>query len=279
VLVTAGADDAIDRVCRAYLGPGRAMLLPVPSFEMIEHFTRLAGAGVTPVAWPRGQFPIEAVLARVGPDIGVITVVSPNNPTGAAASAADLRCLADAAPGAVVLLDHAYVEYADRDLTPTALSLPNVIVARTLSKAWGLAGCRVGYALGSETAIAALRTAGAPYPVAGPSVALARARLATGDADMRAHVATVRVERAALTARLAAAGLDPWPSEANFVLVECGPRFDRVVAGLAARGIRIRTFPGRPGLETAIRLSLPGASALFARLVAALDQVLDREAP
>jgi histidinol-phosphate aminotransferase len=274
VAVTAGADDAIDRVCRAYLGPNRRLLLPRPSFEMLDHFATLVGGGLTPVPWPHGPFPLDAFLAALGPDTGIVAVVSPNNPTGAVATAADLRLLAEAAAGAVVLLDHAYVEYAAHDLTAAALELPNVIVVRTLSKAWGLAGCRIGYALGRPPAIARLRDAGGPYPVAAPSVALALARLAGGGDDVRAHVARVRAERARLADRLAALGLESWASEANFVLVECGRRAEALVAGLAARGVLVRTFPGRPFLETAVRISLPGAPEPFERHQAAVDAAL-----
>jgi histidinol-phosphate aminotransferase len=274
VLVTAGADDAIDRICRARLRPGRSMVLPVPSFEMMEHFARLAGGAVVPIPWTRDPFPLDAIRRAVGTDTGVVVVVSPNNPTGAVAAAADLEGVAEAAGPAAVLLDHAYVEYAAGDLTARALALPNVIVVRTLSKAWGLAGCRVGYALGSPKAIDALRRAGAPYPVAAPSVALGLARLAAGERDMRDHVTRVRAERAALCQRLTALGLEPWPSEANFVLVECGRRLRLLMTGLADRGVRVRAFPGRAGLETALRISLPGAPAAFAHLLAALDASL-----
>src|SRR5260370_27298880 len=89
-------------------------------------------------------------MDRRGEQPAVIAVVSPNHPAGAVATAADIRCLAEAAPNALVLLDHVYVEYADEDLTPAVIDLPNVVVLRTLSKAWGLAGCRIGYAIGRD---------------------------------------------------------------------------------------------------------------------------------
>src|SRR3989441_217016 len=133
---------------------------------------------------------------------------------------ADVRRLAAAAPNALLILDHVYVEYADHDLTPAVLDLPNVLVLRTLSKAWGLAGCRVGYAVGSPYVVAVLRAAGGPYTVAAPSVALALSQLERGVEPLRAHVARVREERRLLTARLAAAGLLPRPSQANFVRSE-----------------------------------------------------------
>src|SRR5206468_1126628 len=161
---------------------------------------------LAPVPWRCGEFPLAAFLTRLAEQPAVIAVVSPNNPTGAAATAADIRCLAEAAPNAVVLLDHVYVEYADEDLTPAVIDLPNVVVLRTLSKAWGLAGCRIGYAIGSPYVIAVLRAAGGPYTVAAPSVALALSQLERGVEPLRAPLARVREARPLLRARPAAAG-------------------------------------------------------------------------
>jgi histidinol-phosphate aminotransferase len=189
----------------------------------------------------------------------------------------DVRRLATAAPGALVILDHVYVEYADEDLTSGVLDLPNVLVLRTLSKAWGLAGCRVGYAVGSPYVVAVLRAAGGPYTVAAPSVALALSQLERGAGPLAAHVARVREERRRLSARLAAAGLVPRRSQANFLLVECGLRAASIHAGLAARGVLVRDFPGRRGLETALRITLPGDASDFERLSDALDGTLDAE--
>jgi len=279
VIVTAGADDAIDRVCRAYLGAGRTMLLSEPTFEMFDHFAKLAGAAaLVRVPWRCGEFPLAAFHDRLGERPAVIAVVSPNNPTGAAANAADVRQLAEAAPTALALLDHVYVEYADEDLTLALTDLPNVVVLRTLSKAWGLAGCRIGYAIGNREVIAKLRAAGAPYPVAAPSVALALRQLSGGDALLRAHVACVREERTTLRARLAAFGVDAPPSQANFILADCGVRAPFLKAALAALGVIVRDFPNRSGLTTALRITLPGEALAFERLVAALETALAPEA-
>jgi histidinol-phosphate aminotransferase len=278
VIVTAGADEAIDRACRAYLSPGRTMLLAEPTFEMLDHFAALAGGTLARVPWPGGPFPIDGFLGRLDTRPAVIAVVSPNNPTGGVAGADDVRRLAAGAPEALVLLDHAYVEYADADLTPAVADLPNVLVVRTLSKAWGLAGCRVGYAIGSPTVVAALRAAGGPYTVAGPSVALALTQLKLGQTAVREHVARVREERRSLGQRLTALGAAPWPSQANFVYVECGSRAPFLAAALRALGVLVRDFPGRAQCETALRITLPGDEAEFAQLVAALETALAPQA-
>jgi len=280
VIVTAGADDAIDRVCRAYLGAGRTMLLAEPTFDMFDHFAKLSGGTLARVPWAGrcGKFPLTAFLDRLGEQPAVIAVVSPNNPTGATATTADVRSLAEAAPTALVVFDHVYAEYADEDITRAVIDLPNVVVLRTLSKAWGLAGCRIGYAIGSAAVIERLRIAGAPYPVAGPSIALALTRLAGGDTTLRTHIARVREEREDLCERLTALGLEPLPSQANFILVECGALAPFVTAALAALGVVVRAFPNRPGLTSALRITLPGDAVAFERLVAALETALAPEA-
>jgi len=231
------------------------------------------------VPWWDDAFPLDAFLGRLGALTAVVAVVSPNNPTGSVARLSDVRRLAAVAPSALVILDHVYVEYADEDLTSGVLDLPNVLVLRTLSKAWGLAGCRVGYAVGSPYVVAVLRAAGGPYTVAAPSVALALSQLERGAEPLRAHVTRVREERRLLTSRLAAAGLSPRPSQANFVLVECGPRAAAIRSGLAVRGVLVRDFPDRrgAGLETALRITLPGNAPDFERLSEALERTLDAE--
>ena len=163
-----------------------------------------------------------------------MAVVSPNNPTGAVVTADDLLRLRRAAGDLPLLLDAAYAEFADLDLTAAALALPRTLVLRTLSKAWGLAGLRVGCLLGPPDLLDELRAWGQPYAVAGTSVALARQALAVGGDAMDAGVAAARVARAALAAQLQRLGARPLPSQGNFVL--CRP----AGGGLHRRGARER---------------------------------------
>ena len=277
VILTAGADEAIDRACRAFLEPGRDIVIPDPCFDMFERCAALAGGTIVRVPWWAATFPVDGFVARLAARTAVVVVVSPNNPTGAVATLTQVRRLAIAAPNTLLILDHVYVEYADEDLTPLLLDLPNVLVLRTFSKAWGLAGCRVGYAVGSPYVIGVLRAAGGPYPVAAPSVALALAQLERGTAPLVAHVTRIRQERSLLARRLAAAGLAPYPSQANFVLAECGGRARAIRDRLADRGVVVRDFPGRPGLETALRITLPGNPDDFELLCGALDAALGTE--
>ena len=272
VVVTAGADDAILRLCTAVLGPDRELVLPVPTFEMIERYAALRGCTVHTVPWPGGPYPVPAVEAQLGERTSLVAVVSPNNPTGAVATAEDLRRLAAAAPRAVLLVDLAYVEFADEDLTAAALALPNAVVLRTLSKAYGLAGLRVGYAVGPPRIIDWLRQAGNPFPVSSASLAFAAHALDGGADDLQSFVAEVRSERREIAATLERLGVGAEPSQANFVFARLEDA-TWMRDALAGMGIAVRAFPGRAHLEDALRITCPGDAAATARLVHALQTV------
>jgi histidinol-phosphate aminotransferase len=280
VLVTAGGDESIDRACRAVLAPGRRLVLPEPTFEMIARYARLAGGAIDSVPWPGGRWPVEAVLAALTPETAMVAIVTPNNPTGGVATAEDVRRVAAAAPQALILVDLAYVEFADSEtqaLAAVALSLPNALIVRTVSKAWGLAGLRIGYCAGHETLVGWLRACGGPYPVAGPSLALAEAALTQGEAEVAGFISAIHAERDALAAGLAELGARPEPSQANFVLARVR---DSVWLrdAFAGFGIGIRAFPGKPMLEDAVRVTCPGSPAQFARVDHALRTALAPEA-
>ncbi|MFH2006277.1 MAG: aminotransferase class I/II-fold pyridoxal phosphate-dependent enzyme [bacterium] len=277
LLVTAGADDAFDRICRALVCPGRKMIVPEPTFSMIERFVALSGGELVSIPWPGPRYPTAQVLAALGPDVTAVAVVSPNNPTGAVASRQDVERIAEAAPQALVVIDHAYVEFGQEDLTSLALERPNVVVLRTLSKAWGMAGLRVGYAVASTQVLEWLRIAGHPYAVSGPSLALAARWLARGDETVSAFVAQVARERPALEELLRGAGGRVAASQGNFAFARFGSAL-WVRDGLAGQGIGVRAFPGDPLLDDAVRLTCPGNEAEFARLTTALRTLFEPEA-
>lgn len=272
VLVTAGADDALCRACAGVLEAGREAVVPAPTFEMIDRYVALTGARAVRVPWMEPPFPVDAVIGA-GRGASAVFVVSPNNPTGLVATREDLRRLRAGLPGALIVLDAAYGEFADDDPTDAALSMPGTVVTRTLSKAWGLAGLRVGYAIGDERVIGWMRAVGQPYPVSGPSLAAALRWLSEGEGVMLGVVERVRRERAGLAALLRSLGADPVESRANFVLCRFGDALG-VAEALARRGIGVRAFPDRPGLESFLRITCPASDAGLARLEGALREIL-----
>ena len=285
VVVTAGADEALDRVFRAYLAPGRRLVLPVPAFEMMYRYAAVVGGEILPVPWT-DAFPTDDVVAALDDSVSLVVMISPNNPTGRTATASDLERVAEAASkvdsgatfGAMVLLDHAYVEYSDQDLTDVAQNFDNVVTVRTFSKAWGLAGCRVGYAVASPEVATLLRNVGSPFPVAGLSLAAVRAQMSTGDAALAEHVEAVRVGRGRLTETLNRLGIETHPAQGNFVLGDFDTRSDFVFNGLNALGVRVRRFPHRPEIESALRITVPDQQEPLERLLGALETCLAPEA-
>jgi histidinol-phosphate aminotransferase len=275
VVVTAGADDAMDRLFRAFGRPDDELLVPVPTFEMIHRFAAATGISVVTRYWT-GPFPLAEMLAAISERTTIVALVSPNNPTGSVVTEKELATVAAAAERSVVLFDHVYGEYADEDLTSKALENDNVVVLRTFSKAWGLAGCRVGYALASPELAAILRNAGNPYPVSSLSAWLAGQRLVDGRRAMEEHVAQVRSERERLAAWLAARGIDCPESQGNFLLVEFGERATDLRREMAERGVLVRAFPHRLEIATAVRISLPGDEPGFERLLDVLDATLGK---
>jgi histidinol-phosphate aminotransferase len=171
------------------------------------------------------------------------------------------------------VLDLAYTEFADEDLTPVGLAFPNVVCIRTLSKAWGLAGLRVGYAVGDERVITWIRSAGGPYAVSGPSAAIACRALDTCAGLVRETVERVRVERAELVDLLRSLGATPWESRANFVTARF-PDAEKVWRNLGERGIAVRFFGARPHVENCLRITCPGRAPAFDRVTRALKETL-----
>lgn len=277
VLLTAGADDGLERACRVSLAPGRRMILPEPTFAMLPRYVALTGAERVSIPWFEGPYPTDAVLARVDATTTAISVVSPSNPTGEVATEGDVRRLAAAAPHALVVLDHAYVEFGDEDLTGLVRELPNLVVLRTLSKAHGLAGLRVGYAVGSPRIIGWMRAAGHPYAVSGPALVLVDRWLDGADPAVAGYTARVRAEREALGAALRDAGLRVTRSQANFAY-GIGARARWLRAGLSGLGIGVRDLPGpSPGVGS-LRITCPGDAADLARVLHALATAAAPEA-
>jgi histidinol-phosphate aminotransferase len=270
VLVTAGSDDAIDRICRAFLAPGRAAAMTVPGFEMISRYVRLCGASLARIPWLRGTFPTQTFLAAITQVPSVGFVVSPCNPTGLALPFADITALANSAPRALLVHDAAYCEFADPEFQPKTSLPENLLILRTLSKAWGLAGLRVGYAIGSESIINPLRTAGQPYAVSSLSLAIAEQWLATGASIIAQRAQTTCRWRDQLASACSPCGEVVGPAHGNFIFVLA----NTPLAGLLHQhGIAVRTLTLPDSAQIATRITVPSSQSDQDRLIAALKSI------
>ncbi|MDX1579124.1 MAG: histidinol-phosphate transaminase, partial [Gemmatimonadota bacterium] len=247
------------------------LVTAIPTFEMFPLCADLAGGRVTGVPSLDDPAPLDALLDRVDDTTGLVVAITPHNPTGASIDTSTLLALADALPSEVTLLvDLAYAEFADEDPTVTLLDRGGVLLVRTLSKAWGLAGLRVGYVLGDADVVAKVRETGPPFPLSGPSLWLAERALALGRRVTEPYVDAVRSERARLAKALEDLGAEPFPSQANFVLARLHDA-RAVWSRLDRAGVRVRRFDHSPEL---LRFTLPGDAEAFDTLLAALGEAL-----
>ena len=276
VLLTNGIDDGLLLLSAAYLGEGDEMLLADPTFVMYPIYGRATGAQVVRITPAEDlAFPVGEVLARIAPRTRLITIANPNNPTGTVVPQEDLLHVVKAAPDAAVLVDEAYFEFGGETLLPQLPSHPNLFVARTFSKAYGLAGLRLGVLAGAPEQIECLRRFCSPFNV--NAVALACLKDALADQEfVRDCVAQIKQGRARLIAMCEELGLRVWPSYANFVLVRVGQRYREFVDVMASQGFAIRDVSANPGCAGCVRITVGTKSQvdnLLLAMRAAVEQI------
>ncbi len=271
-LLTNGVDEAIHLLCEAYLEPRDEVLVVMPTFRMYEIYAAATGARVVPVQCGADfRFPLAAVLNSITAATRLIAVASPNNPTGAVASCEELLQIADAAPAAALLVDEAYFEFHGDSVIPAINRLQNLFVARTFSKAYGLAGLRAGILAGPQRQMPLVRRVSSPYSV--NAIALSVLPVALADRDHVAHyVSQVKSGRERIAAELNTLGLFNWPSQANFVLTRIGEKHSEFVAAMRQRGILVRDRSSDPGCEGCVRITI-GSDAHTVRLIGVLREV------
>jgi len=273
LLLTNGVDEAIHLVCETFLEPGDEAVIVVPTFAMYEISAGATGARVVTVPAEKNfQSPTTALLAEVRPRTRLIAIANPNNPTGVVAAPADLLEIARRVPQAALLVDEAYFEFYGRTLVREWRDLPNLFVARTFSKAYGMAGLRVGVLSGNAEHIAHVRRVASPYNVNG--VALACLPTALADEDyVHEYVRQVREGRTELERAFSKWSIRYWPSEANFVLASFGELKSPFIESMRGRGILVRDRSRDHGCQGCVRITL-GTSEQTAHLLKALDETL-----
>lgn len=261
VLLTNAVDEAIHLVAFAYLDKGDECLFGVPSFFMYDVNAAAMGAHLVRIqADATLAFPYERLLAAITPRTKLIILCTPNNPTGGTVSRAQIHAIANAAPHALVMVDEAYFHFNGEtvmaDLQTSAHDVPqNMIVARTFSKAYGLANLRVGLLAGPEHVIAHLRKASSPYNVNG--VALAAVAASVDDTEyLDWYVGQMTAGRARIEQALNNMRVPHWPSAANFVLMHIGPKHKLLVEAARARGVLLRDRSADPGLDGCVRITV-----------------------
>lgn len=273
VLLTNGVDEGIHLLCETFIDRGAEALIVTPTFGMYEVFAAAAGATVIKAQLREDfSFPLEKVLHSIRENTRFIALASPNNPTGAVIARDDLLAVAAAAPQAAVLVDEAYVDFYGKSVLDALAVFPNLFVTRTFSKAYGLAGLRIGALLGDAVNLGSVRRLASPYNV--NAVALACLPAALDDVEFIAEsVRQVNEGRARISQELQKMGLQFWPSTANFVLVRVGGHVQDFVAALAENGVLVRCRDGDPGCAGCVRITV-GPAAVVDKVLSALRLVL-----
>jgi len=266
LLIGRGSDEGIDLLVRAFCAAGRdAILVSPPTFGMYAICARVQGADVVDAPL-RDDFSldVDAVLAAVTPAVKLVFVCAPNNPVGAGVARTTILRLAEALAGrALLVVDEAYVEFVDPDSEFASVAdrigvIPNLVVLRTLSKAWAMAGIRLGMLLADARVVALLRKLMPPYPVPAPCVGVAMNALSRDGRRVTAErVGTIRRERDRMRGAVATFRCvrEVLPSQANFLAV----RFDAPDAAYAAlldAGVLVRDVRRYPMLADVLRISL-----------------------
>lgn len=277
VLLTNGLDEgilmaAVGHIARARMHDAET-IVPLPAFDPYPNATAAVGATAIRIPAERDYtFQTEAVLRAITPRTRMIFLNTPNNPTGQLIAAADLRRIAAAAPQAIVLIDEAYIEFGGDTFLPELAAHPNVLIGRTFSKAYGLAGMRVGIVIGQPPALDPLRMVTLPFNING--VAIAATLAALGDQEfLPAYARQVAESRRRIYAACDRLGLTYWPSAANFVLVRVGDSVAPFVQAMAARNVHVRDRSKDPATPGCIRLTA-GVLEHTDRAIEALESVV-----
>ena len=273
VLLTNGVDEAIHLMCAAFLEDEDEALICTPTFFMYDVSVQMMTPYLKKVqAEATLEFPFERFMAAITERTKLILVASPNNPTGAVVSREHLLAIAAAAPQAVLMVDEAYYHFDGATTMGDLATVPNLIVARTFSKAYGLANLRIGMLAGNAELLKYVRKVSSPYNVNG--VALHCLPNAIADEKYLAwYVEQVRVGRERMMAGLRELGVPFFPSHANFVLMKIGPKHKELVAAMRAHGVLLRDRSADPGCSGFVRITI-GVEEHVTRGLAAMQEAL-----
>ena len=274
VLLTNGVDEAIHLMCCAFLEAEDEAVISTPSFFMYDVSVQMMTPHLKKVqAGPTLEFPFERFMAAITERTKLMIVASPNNPTGAVVSRENLLAIAAKAPQAVMMVDEAYYHFYGESVMADLAAVPNLIVARTFSKAYGLANLRIGMLAGNAALLKYLKKVSSPYNVNG--VALDCLPEALADEEYLAwYIEQVRVGRERMMAGLRELGVPFFPSAANFVLMDIGPKHKELVAAMRAHGVLLRDRSADPGCDGFVRITI-GVEEHVTRGLAALRSSLE----
>jgi histidinol-phosphate aminotransferase len=274
LILTNGVDEAIHVLFQTFLDTGDELLLPLPTYTMYEVYASATDARVVTVqAEASLAFPYAALIAAINTQTKVIALANPNSPSGSTITREQIVDIARRAPQAIILIDEAYFHFYGETVIDLLDSIPNLVVARTFSKAYGLAGLRVGVLAGSPEAVRWMRRVISPYSVNSVALACIPAAL-NDDSYLNWYVQEVLAARADFESALDALDVRRWPSRANFILTYIGAEHREFVKRMSACGVLVRDRSNDPGCDGCVRITI-GTREQMRHATTALKQVLN----
>lgn len=252
IVTGCGSDNILDCAIRAFGNPGGSLACCDPTFTMIPVFAQLNGLNTRLCRFDsKGDISVDELLSS---EADIIYICSPNNPTGASASLDRIETIATSFRG-LVIIDQAYAEYSSTSLTPLVTRHPNLLITRTMSKVFGMAGLRIGYGVGNPAVVREIEKSRGPYMVGATAQAAAMAALAEDLPWISNVISETLANRARLVSELETLGYKPLSSDANFVLIPVTDE-SHIVRNLLDNGVGVRSFANLAGIGGAIRVTI-----------------------
>ncbi len=275
VLPCNGSDETIRIAMVCFVDKGEEIIIVEPTFAMFRQYAEAAGARIRRINYNKDlSFPANAVLGAINRKTKMIVLCNPNNPTGAAISRKTIERILKKAKDAVVFVDEAYYEFSGATCIGLLRKYENLVISRTLSKAFGLAGLRVGYAISNAANIKLLRRVSSPYPISSLSAEIAVTALQKSK-YMKRYVKEIKKSKILFEAELKKRRIKYFPSEGNFVLAYFGENCKRICVQLRKRGILIRNRSKDKMLDGCARITI-GTQKQMKILLKALDGIMQK---
>ncbi|MBL8028841.1 MAG: histidinol-phosphate transaminase [Fibrobacteres bacterium] len=273
ILPTNASDEGILSVFQTFLDAGSNIILPAPTFTMFRFYAELLDLNINQLLYNNDlTFPEERFLSAITDDIKALVVVNPNNPTGTPVKRETLIKLIEKMGNRLVLIDEAYYEFHGETVIDLINRYKNLVVLRTFSKSFGMAGLRLGTVISCKENVAHMTKAHSPYSISGITVKLAMAGMDDREYVER-YAAEVKINREALRAKLEQCGLPVYPSSCNFLLIRFGGKAGKIAEAMRNEGILARDQSTSPLLEGCIRITV-GNKEQTERVFAAIKKHL-----
>ncbi|MFH1642084.1 MAG: histidinol-phosphate transaminase [Nanoarchaeota archaeon] len=270
LVITNATDEAISVIMQTYISPGDQVIIPVPTFAMFKFYAEVAGAKITEVLLnPNLQFPLKRVLKQITKKTKLVIVCSPNNPTGLIIKRKDIVKVLET--GALVLVDEAYSQFSGESCSDLIDKYSNLIVIQTFSKAFGLGGLRLGYALSNEAIIKNLKKVRSPYSV--NSAAVKAGLAALDDKDyLQWYIKQIKLGKKYVYDEFEKLRIKTYPTDANFFLAKFGKNAEDIVEKLKTKGILVRDRSSYKLLKGCVRITI-GTKTQMKQLVKAIIEL------